>query len=668
MELVKNMSIHDENLADSRINFWVNESRRGLYRAMSDGDQIHEQHGVEDFRRRRNQTEKYKLFKMDALLKQRSKLHKKLMNKIDTVNGLLDSTINIQTVREEMDLFDDLFTNFSRVNEDYHSLGNEGEQKEISEWFENIDETICSFKRKIKNWLIESEREREDAKSRASTHSRSSKGSSKGSKHSSRSSKSSGSSTKERAMKEKLKMAELIAKAEYMEKIQQAEHQKQKLKVEEEVAKAKARMLVLEQQEDKGSQVPLQTTSRADDVNQMSNKPQENQQQQTHDGKLHQQQQQQQFEDDKNNRRLAEFEEIKRKLQKFEDENKRKLKSQVPGKEDTAATDVLCQILKQQAAPEVDMECFEGNPVNYHYFIALFKEVVENKIDDSRGRLTRLIKYTKGEARDLIKHCIQQPVGTGYQTARHLLDQRYGNPHTVLASYRKEIKLWPQIKFGDAKGFQKFHNFLIKCQSVADFSKWNALDTPDVLCLLVSKFPGSLIDRWSRKVLGIRRHQLREPNLQDLIELVEIENALVHDPMFSREAIMEHIPTREKPSGRGNKFKAHATKTDDSGDKLVGECPLCGKKHDLDDCKLYLELQVNERSKTLFKNKLCYGCYKPISTSHNARTCENRRICQVCGGKHPTGLHGYEPKRKLHRSTKADDNDKKIPWQATVLR
>ena len=298
--------------------------------------------------------------------------------------------------------------------------------------------------------------------------------------------------------------------------------------------------------------------------------------------------------------------------------------------------------------------------------MALFREVVENKIDDSRGRLTRLIKYTKGEAHDLIKNCIQQPVGTGYQTAKYLLNQRYGNPHTVLAAYRKEIKLWPQIKFGDAKAFQKFHSFLIKCQSVADFSRWNALDTPDVLCLLVSKFPGSLIDRWNRKVLGIRRKELREPNLQDLIELVEIENALVHDPMFSREAIMEHIPARERANNRGIRFKANVTKTDDPKENSAGECPLCSSSHDLDDCKLYLDLQVNERSKILFKNKLCYGCYKPISTTHNARTCEERRTCKVCSGKHPTGLHGYEVKKKF-RGSKADGGDKQDSLKSNCI-
>ena len=72
-------------------------------------------------------------------------------------------------------------------------------------------------------------------------------------------------------------------------------------------------------------------------------------------------------------------------------------------------SDALCKLLQLQAVPEVDLEQFDGSPLNHHYFMALFLEVVETKIDDPRGRLTGLIKFTTEEARELIKHCIQLP-------------------------------------------------------------------------------------------------------------------------------------------------------------------------------------------------------------------------------------------------------------------
>ena len=52
------------------------------------------------------------------------------------------------------------------------------------------------------------------------------------------------------------------------------------------------------------------------------------------------------------------------------------------------------------------------------------------------------------------------------------------------------------------------------------------------------------------------------------------------------------------------------------------------------------------------------GCYPEISPKHIARSCTSRRICRVCQGKHPTGLHGYKTKEKKSRNeAKVDDKN-----------
>ena len=131
--------------------------------------------------------------------------------------------------------------------------------------------------------------------------------------------------------------------------------------------------------------------------------------------------------------------------------------------------------------------------------MALFCEVVETKIEDPRRRLTRLLKHTLGEAKELIQNCIQLPHDKVYKYAKSLLEKTSGNPHKILSSYRNEVSDWPQVKFGDRKAFHKFFNFLLKCESISDNQLWNALDTPEILCMLISTLPGVLIDRWNRK-------------------------------------------------------------------------------------------------------------------------------------------------------------------------
>ena len=92
----------------------------------------------------------------------------------------------------------------------------------------------------------------------------------------------------------------------------------------------------------------------------------------------------------------------------------------------------------------------------------MFKEVVESKIKDPVGRLTRLIKFTDGEGKDL-------------------MNKRYGNTYSLLASHRKEIKLLALIKPGDAMDFRKFLNF----ETFSKITNSNSLETPKALCSCV---------------------------------------------------------------------------------------------------------------------------------------------------------------------------------------
>ena len=135
----------------------------------------------------------------------------------------------------------------------------------------------------------------------------------------------------------------------------------------------------------------------------------------------------------------------------------------LPDKNQPDMVTMMSKLLRQQA--DVDIDIFTSDPVDYNYFIAVFDEVVEKKIDDPRGRLTRLTKYTDGQPKEMIKHCIQQPAAVGYKNARSLLVEKYGNPHQILAAYHKEIKSWPQIKPADGIAYIKFYIFLLKCGS-----------------------------------------------------------------------------------------------------------------------------------------------------------------------------------------------------------
>ena len=56
-------------------------------------------------------------------------------------------------------------------------------------------------------------------------------------------------------------------------------------------------------------------------------------------------------------------------------------------------SNTISNLLKLQSAPEISIDTFGGDPLEFKYFMATFEEVIESKIDEARGRLTRLIQY-----------------------------------------------------------------------------------------------------------------------------------------------------------------------------------------------------------------------------------------------------------------------------------
>ena len=56
---------------------------------------------------------------------------------------------------------------------------------------------------------------------------------------------------------------------------------------------------------------------------------------------------------------------------------------------------------------------------------------------------------------------------------------------------------------------------------------------------------------------------------------------------------------------------------------------------------MFREKTLKERIKLLANKKLCYGCYQPITSNQNAKTCKERLPCRTCKECLPIGMYGY---------------------------
>ena len=127
-------------------------------------------------------------------------------------------------------------------------------------WFTDTDEKVFSSKYKVHNWLREGDEiQRIKKKSRSScSRSTSSKSSSRSS-----SSKSSKLPTKQRAIEEKVRIADLQKEATFMQKKRYPELQAESLRIEKQMAKTQARVKIYEE-ENIDQKVTLKTLTMAD--------------------------------------------------------------------------------------------------------------------------------------------------------------------------------------------------------------------------------------------------------------------------------------------------------------------------------------------------------------------------------------------------------------------
>ncbi|XP_066922156.1 uncharacterized protein [Clytia hemisphaerica] len=267
-------------------------------------------------------------------------------------------------------------------------------------------------------------------------------------------------------------------------------------------------------------------------------------------------------------------------------------------KSSTSSQD-LASIVNEMRAPNVVIERFSGNAMDFPFFITSFEEAVEKKVPDGKTRLQHLMSHVDGAAKELVESCIYLPSSECYQRAKDLLTERYGNPYIVNAEYRRQLTSWKKLKPNDVASFISFENFLIKYQSSMRAIGRESDGSIELLQLLQSNISNPYLqDRWGRKAYQIRKEKKREATITDFIKRFHEETEIISDPLFSRDAITEAYKDNNRdPPKRNPRARSFGT-----GTKEV-VCVCCGKKnHVLEKCFKFNKLNPSEKKNLVFKS------------------------------------------------------------------
>ena len=216
------------------------------------------------------------------------------------------------------------------------------------EWFEEVDERVFAFKHKVHNWLKEAETERSAKKTYSK---KGSKSTNSGTSRKTKSSNSNDSSRcyKERAMEEKTKLAGLIAEAELMQQRQMAENRAEQLRVQEKLEKSKARSEVYEDMERKGPEVDKSEIIRGSKVETVTGQQ----------GIIHKHQVKSAIVDNNIQAPTGKI------SHHYEEDGRAKSKSTMKNNKNTEElSQMICNLLRHQSAPNVEIMTFTGNPLD----------------------------------------------------------------------------------------------------------------------------------------------------------------------------------------------------------------------------------------------------------------------------------------------------------------
>ena len=307
-------------------------------------------------KRSKKLTEKDRSLKLSTLSSTRRKMNSRLVRQSGTMEDLMYLSKNYVTVEEALAQFDYIFKQYVLVHQEYHSLLEDDEKLADEEWFEEVDERVFTFKYKVYNWLKEAETEQSAKKTYSK---KGSKSTSSGSSRVTKSSNSSGRSrcSKERAMEEKAKLTELIAEAEFMQQRQMAENLAEQFRVQEKLAKAMARSDVYEAMERKRSKVDQSEIIRGSKVETVIGQQEIMHKHQVKSAAL-----------DDNIQAPTE-----KVSHHYEVDGRAKSRSAMKNTKNTEErSQMMCNLLRHQSAPNVEIQTFTGNPLDYHYFMSVF--------------------------------------------------------------------------------------------------------------------------------------------------------------------------------------------------------------------------------------------------------------------------------------------------------
>ncbi|BHF82770.1 hypothetical protein SprV_0802590900 [Sparganum proliferum] len=278
----------------------------------------------------------------------------------------------------------------------------------------------------------------------------------------------------------------------------------------------------------------------------------------------------------------------------------------------------------QFSLPQREILYFDGNPLKYWLFLRSFESGIAKRVSDDESRLSYLIHYCRGEAREAVESCAILEPSEGYHEALKILRRRFGQPHSIARAHIDNLIDGPVIKSMDPTTLMKLAGEMRNCKNTLQQLEYLAdLNSSRTLAAIVRRLPQPLQFRWSESASSILRLG-REPTFSDLTEFVdERADVLMVHQSYSSGPVPAHS---RSPGDRGPMHKAYthhtqtvAVSTVPRVPTLRRQCLQCEEAHYTDQCGMFVALNLPQRLAFVERNRLCHSCLKPNHDAINSK-------------------------------------------------
>ena len=268
---------------------------------------------------------------------------------------------------------------------------------------------------------------------------------------------------------------------------------------------------------------------------------------------------------------------------------------------------------------------FSGNCRDWPQFKKDFEKQVSSVIVDESTVSYALRNALPDNAKSLVRN-----MSDNIKEMWTRLDERYGDEGKIVEIVLNGIKHFRPIKENEERRLLAFIDIIEKASMELKYlGREPGIKNSTIISIIEEKLPDDLRKKWIERIYEKDSAIDKGDKFPGFLKF-----------LLERKMVVEYDLNLLKRNKEEVKANVRLNLVGDSGQKPA--TPKCflhpGSEHRTDECRLFLDKSVRERSDLVNERRACFNC---LNIGHTSRTCKSRKQCQQkeCGRNHHTLLH-----------------------------